>query len=394
MDSQEQDHVKKMLHTYKRRLYALELKQAWHGINTPPEVLMELEDLRENIERCQSQIDAFPHIDPEPGQSQDEEVPTVGRKQIEITFNGSFDDLTPEIQSAVVRAIAGIVEIPPDQVTVLKVMAGSVIFIIELPTEAANTLLKRYESGDEIIKELDIEKVRLASEQDLPLSNLVENAAVEQEKFFTRRDYDSRFAYEMFRRALVEKNELAKKAIVDLYSSLVQRWIQRRQDRPEFERVEDINMNELVNSTFERVWKSLSPSKFEHLKSLASILSYLQSAANGAIMEYVRPFRRLSLQMELISEMQELDNQVNDEDLLNKDEFWELIKRKARNEKEYLVVFSSSLLGLSPKEILEEYSDRFRSINEIYQLKASFLERLARDSEVRDYFSKNDASEK
>ena len=63
MDSREQDHIKKMLRMHKRRLYALELQQAWHGINTSPEILMEIEDLKENIERFQSQIDAFPQID-------------------------------------------------------------------------------------------------------------------------------------------------------------------------------------------------------------------------------------------------------------------------------------------------------------------------------------------
>ena len=62
MDGQEQDHAKEMLHTCKRRLYVLELKQASYGINTPPEILMEIEDLRENIEQCQSQINSFLQI--------------------------------------------------------------------------------------------------------------------------------------------------------------------------------------------------------------------------------------------------------------------------------------------------------------------------------------------
>ena len=75
------------------------------------------------------------------------------------------------------------------------------------------------------------------------------------------------------------------------------------------------------------------------------------------------------------------------DDLLQSDEFRELIRRKAKDEKEYLAVFASAFLGLSPREILEEYSDRFESIHEIYQSKASFLERLGRDedSEIYDY---------
>jgi hypothetical protein len=73
-------------------------------------------------------------------QVQSTSFPSVARTQIEITFNGNFGHLTPEAESAVVRAIAGIVEISPDQVTILKVMSGSVIFTIELPEEAAISL--------------------------------------------------------------------------------------------------------------------------------------------------------------------------------------------------------------------------------------------------------------
>ena len=223
----------------------------------------------------------------------------MGRKQIEITFNGSFDDLTPEKQNAVVRAIAGIVEISPDQVTVLKVMPGSMIFTIELPAEAVDNLIELYESGDKIINLLDIERIRLTSEQDLSLSILVENAVVEQEKYFAHLPSDDRFSNELFRRAVVGQNEPAKKALIYLYSNLVKSWLKRWQVKSRFDPVEKKDIDELVNTAFKQFWLSLTPSKFEQSQSrtrrLNSILRYLHWSANGVIAEYIgkRPPRYL-----------------------------------------------------------------------------------------------------
>jgi hypothetical protein len=173
MDHEEQHHIKELLYTNQRRLRALELKQAWQGINTPAEVLMEIEDLRDSIVQCESLIET---IDRQRAPSDNQNAskfpnhPTLTYKHIEITFKGDFSNLTPEIQAAVVRAIAAIVEIPSDEVEVLKIMAGSVIFLIKLPEKAAETLMKINTSKDQIIELLEIEKIRVIPTNELNLS--------------------------------------------------------------------------------------------------------------------------------------------------------------------------------------------------------------------------------
>jgi hypothetical protein len=176
MDSEELAHLKEVLRSYKRRLWVLEGKEALQGLHTPPEVLIEIEDLREKIVRHQSRIEAFPRehrMSPAAGPSHAATSSHTKRKQIEITFNGSFDHLTPEIQTALVRAIAAMADISPDEVAVLRVMSGSVVFVVELPEKAATALLKLYASGAEVIGELDIQSIQLTSEPFPALSTFV-----------------------------------------------------------------------------------------------------------------------------------------------------------------------------------------------------------------------------
>jgi hypothetical protein len=181
MDHKEQLHLKELLHTHQRRLRVLELKQARQGINTPAELIMELEDLQNKISHYQSQLEA---LDRHKSPLDDQKPSLVSRhstdafQHIEIICKGDFDNLTPEIQRDLVRAIAAIVEISSDKVEILKVMRGSVIFHIRLPQKAAEVLMKIYNSNDKRIEDLAIEKIRVIPTSELDLS-LGEEMSVE-----------------------------------------------------------------------------------------------------------------------------------------------------------------------------------------------------------------------
>ena len=45
MDSEDRQHLEDLLAAYRRRLRPLELRKAAFGLNTPPEVLNEIEDI-------------------------------------------------------------------------------------------------------------------------------------------------------------------------------------------------------------------------------------------------------------------------------------------------------------------------------------------------------------
>jgi hypothetical protein len=384
MDSEEQGHVKEMLRMYKRRLWALELKKAQQGLNAPVDILMEIEDLGENILRCQSQIDAFhSNYQTVPGlnQIQATNLTDISRKQIEITFNGSFDDLTAEIQSALVRAIAGIVEISPDQVTVLKVMAGSVIFSIELPSDAADALLKLYASGDEIIKELGIQNIKLTSERVLALPTLVKYAIAENTELYKKHESEPAFAYELFRRALVEQDKLALEAIENIYKDLVRSWIEQRTFQMQLSKKEIEN---LVYETFDLFKRTISPSKFGRFSSFRALLAYLKMSVHPTIVDYGRQLGQTNSLAPALAELEASDALAKEEVYV--ETLWPLVDRFLQDDKERLVMHSTLVAGLKPREIYEQNPKLFASIDEVYRIKQNILARLRRSPEFRELF--------
>jgi hypothetical protein len=55
------------------------------------------------------------------------------KSQARITITGDFTGFSPEQQSAAVRALAGVLDIPRDQINVLQVQRGSIILQAEMP---------------------------------------------------------------------------------------------------------------------------------------------------------------------------------------------------------------------------------------------------------------------
>jgi DNA-directed RNA polymerase specialized sigma24 family protein len=222
--------------------------------------------------------------------------------------------------------------------------------------------------------------------QHMPVADLAQKCAQETDLFFAHHDSDSRYCFELFRRAIHKTDEHALEVVIVQYQPLVARWVDRWIGKhPDFPLVNE-EAQDFIAQAFERFWISFTPAKFEKSQSLAAVLRYLQMCVNGAITDAWRKLHRLQLEQETRDEEQELlDPASTPEDLLQNDEFWQLIRKKTKDPKEYTVVYASFSLALSPREILAEYPGVFSDIKEIYQHKANLLDRLERDEEIKDF---------
>src|SRR5581483_3770656 len=63
--------------------------------------------------------------------------------------------------------------------------------------------------------------------REMSLTALVQHCATQSEHFYRGRAHDTRFAYELFRRALVERDELAWEHVYTHYCPLVEGWVRR-----------------------------------------------------------------------------------------------------------------------------------------------------------------------
>lgn len=223
--------------------------------------------------------------------------------------------------------------------------------------------------------------------QQMAVDDLAQHCAQETDLYFNRKDFDSSYCFELFRRAIRNKDGHAWGILMLQYEPLVARWVERWLDKhPDI-----LSFNEesqdFVAQAFERFWVSYTPAKFENAhNSLPAVLKYLQLCVHGALTDAWRKLRRIQLEQETREEEQEFsDTDPTPEELLQQDEFWQLIAKKAKDPREYKVVYASFHLDLSPREIFAEYQNEFSSIREIYQYKANFLERLERDEEIKEF---------
>jgi len=222
--------------------------------------------------------------------------------------------------------------------------------------------------------------------QHLTVEDLAQRCAQETDLYFAHRDYDSSYCFELFRRAIRSKDERALEVVIIQYQPLVARWVDRWMDKhPDFPSVNE-EAQDFIAQAFERFWVSFTSAKFDKSQSLAAVLRYLQMCVNGAITDAWRKLRHVQLEQITGDEDQEFaEPEPTPEELLQRDEFWQLIKKKSKDPKEYIVVYASFSLALSPREILAEYPDEFSDIKEIYQYKANLLERLERDEEIKEF---------
>jgi hypothetical protein len=223
-----------------------------------------------------------------------------------------------------------------------------------------------------------------ASLQTLALSGVAQQCAQQTDRFFRRLQYDPRYCFELFRRALLERNQQAYALLYQQYQALVAGWVERHPSFPAL----DEEVQYFVNRAFEKMWRALTPAKFERFPDLKSLLSYLKLCAGSAVLDYARA-GRLEMADDEPGDLQiadtgaQIDPEQHTVSRVQQEEFWQLILTRLADERERLVVYGSFVLALKPRELSAKYPQVFADVNEIYRIKQNVLERLRRDAELR-----------
>jgi DNA-directed RNA polymerase specialized sigma24 family protein len=222
--------------------------------------------------------------------------------------------------------------------------------------------------------------------QHLTVEELAQRCGQETDLYFRHQEYDPGYCFELFRRAIRDKDERALEGIIVQYQPSVARWVERWIGN----HLNFLSLNEepqdFIAQAFERFWASFTPDKLDKSQSLAALLRYLQMCVHGALTDSWRKFQHLQFEHEIEDEEHGFSEaEPTPEELVQKDEFWRMIKKKSRDPREYTVIYAAFYLNLSPRDILAEYPGEFSGIKEIYQYKANFLDRLERDQEIKEF---------
>lgn len=230
------------------------------------------------------------------------------------------------------------------------------------------------------------------SPQKLPLNELVKRCAEETDRFRMRLKEDSRFCFELFRRAISERDQFAWDMICKQYKPLMADWWVKphRGFRASGE-----DLDQIINRTYEKFWSALTPEKFSKFSDLKPLLNYLKLCVESVIVDHSRKVQPPSQYLfDDESPIWGKDPSPEPEVKMMDDEknqaFWEWINSRLHDEQERLVVYGSFALDLKPQEICDKFQDMFRDVDEVYTIKQNVINRLRRNPDFRKFLGKDD----
>ncbi|MFP4436558.1 MAG: RNA polymerase sigma factor [Chloroflexaceae bacterium] len=216
----------------------------------------------------------------------------------------------------------------------------------------------------------------------MELSMLMKHCAVESERFYRGQQHDTRYSYELFRRALVERNEAAWEQLYHHYNNLVEGWVRRSSAFTSSGESSEY----FVVGAFMKFWRAITPDRFDSFPTLASLLHYLQMCATSVVIDSVRAQSWAEVVPEDVARADMLSQHSPDEEAMHRvqrEEFWQFIDAQLQSEMERVVVYCSFVLGLTPRVIFSRRSDLFSSVNDVYNVKRNVLGRLGRNAQLR-----------
>ena len=221
--------------------------------------------------------------------------------------------------------------------------------------------------------------------QSLSLAGVRHRCAQETDRFFSQQAHDPRFCFELFRRAILQQNELAWECVYVQYQPLVASWLERH---PALH-LSGEEAQFFLNRTFEKMWRGLTPEKFADFADLSAVLRYLQMCAHSVVIDFVRRKEQKTVQDAvdeadevLVSRETAVEEQITTD--LENQKLWTWLEQQFNDDKERLAIYGIFVLGLKPNEVAGEYGRVFRNVKEVYRAKENLVARLRRSDEFRE----------
>jgi hypothetical protein len=191
-----------------------------------------------------------------------------------------------------------------------------------------------------------------------------------------------REGYELFRRAIVERDCDAWAESAARYRRLMLSWARDSSARMAvLESYED-----LADHALARAWVALSPARFANFPSLGAVLAYLRACVSAAVVDCARA----EAARERMLGKLEIGEAASPEALVLQDldraELWRLVRELTTGEPERVVVVESFVYDLPPRAILARHPELYSDIDAVYAAKRNLIARLKGSRALREMF--------
>ncbi len=222
------------------------------------------------------------------------------------------------------------------------------------------------------------------------LTELVDQCRDQTALYIQREVYDARFCFEIWRRAIVDRDESAWQAAVEQYSGFVRRWLsQRLQSQPALRFEEEA----LVNGVFINFFRFVGPEKFVSFPTLPAVLQYLKLCCGTLVIDAQRDQQARQGDISLERPLSSGDNRDDgpnlasrlaaDSDLeaealqrADRSKFWDSVWQKLADPTDRWLVYLRYVQDMPPREIIQRYPQIFTDITEVYRRNKNILWRL------------------
>jgi len=188
--------------------------------------------------------------------------------------------------------------------------------------------------------------------------------------------------YELFRRAIVERDEQAWIESAMRYGPLLAAWASRCSVSAALTESYD----DLADQAFARAWSALSPERFASFPTLAALLAYMRVCVTTTVIDHARS----ELSRERIEQSIQADEVATPEQLImdqfQRQEVWRLAETAVASEQERVVLRETFVYDLPPRTILRRHPDLFADAHAVYTTKRTLFDRLQRCSELRQAY--------
>jgi hypothetical protein len=193
----------------------------------------------------------------------------------------------------------------------------------------------------------------------LSLDDLTQRCALETEKFSRRDPSDSRFCFELLRRALAEGLSEAFTRVYQIYERQVLVWVHSHSG---FERSGE-SADYFVSAAWSTFYFALRGPKFASFPSLPQLLAYLKLCVHTAIAQYLR-----DQQPAATSPLDEAPDAAHTPDLATRitaAELWRQVEQLLPDPHDRLLARCALVEDLKPRQIVKAYPARWKDEREV-----------------------------
>jgi hypothetical protein len=210
-----------------------------------------------------------------------------------------------------------------------------------------------------------------SSLRTLSVPELAEHCLSEVNAYGRGESSDARYCVELFRRATVQRDAVARGAVEQCFHETILGWLQSHPQREAACRLE--SEEHYVAQAFARFWQETAKGEELAGQTLATALRFLRASLHGALLDALRASSR-SKRMPLPEPADPGAPHVQGHD--EGRVVWEAIQRLLPDEREQRAAYLLFSCGLKPREIVRCCPEAFSDVQELSRLRRNLMERL------------------